>query len=77
MNIIKNKSGTITNSRLLLINQRKNTTIVLMLNPPSVGHQQNTSRKPVKDGTNLSLRILTIFSLLEFGLRGIIKALAA
>ena len=59
MNMIKNKSGTITNSRLILMSQKEeyNQSFDAKF---SFGESsaEHVSIKPVKDGTSLSLRIL-------------------
>ena len=59
MNVIKNKSGTITNSRLVLMSQKEEYNqsfdVEFSFSGSSVEH---VSIKPVKDGTSLSLQIL-------------------
>ena len=59
MNIINNKSGTITNSRLILMSQKEEYNQSFNAEFSFGGSSAvNVSIKPVKDGTSLSLWIL-------------------
>ena len=59
MNMIKNKSGTITNSRLTLMSQKEEYNQSFDAEFSFGGSSaEHVSIKTVKDGTSLSLRIL-------------------